>query len=534
MNGPPETIERRSAAGNRRSLPFGKRSIIGASKTIGVLTVSIDPTRTPVLIGIGQSIERDAITNSVELAVRASEAALFEAPDLRDKVQRLSLVAVSFSPVGPTPASDIARALGLREAECETTTAGGSTPQWLMNRACEQIANGELETTLIVGAEATRSMRLADPGQDFILMSTQQASKTEGPRDIVVGTSIRGMVGKALGEAGLLRPAEVYAVLENALSAKMGMSPAEARARIAVFYSRASEMAARNPYAWFQNFRTTDEIAQPSPSNRITAEPYTLRLNSFANVDQGAALLVTTLAIARACGLEDQCVYPWAGASTKELTPPQRPDLAASPAIRAAASATFQAAGIGLDDVDFIDLYSCFPIAVEIGAAEIGLSLDDSRGLTQTGFMSFFGGPGNNYTTHGIAAVALRLREGGRFGYVSGNSGLLSKHSTGIYSSQASPQRFIVGDTSGAQKAIESAALEVTLEAAGPATVVAGTVVYGRDGEPTSAPVIADLQDGRRIVANASKTTLANVGGGEPLEGKRVSVSGAHPPVYNL
>ena len=91
-----------------------------------------------------------------------------------------------------------------------------------------------------------------------------------------------------------------------------------------------------------------------------------------------------------------------------------------------------------------------------------------------------------------------------------------------------------MGDTSGAQKAIESAALEVTLEATGSATVVAGTVVYGRDGEPTSAPVIADLQDGRRIVANASKTTLANVGGGEPLEGKRVSVSGAHPPVYNL
>ncbi len=496
--------------------------------------MSVDPTRTPVLVGIGQSIERDAITSAVQLATRASDAAFVDAPGLREKIQRLSLVGISFSPVGAAPASEIAGSLGLRDTECETTTAGGHTPQWLINRACEQIAKGELETTLIVGAEATRSMKLADPDQDFLLMATQRDSKGEGPKDTVVGTSVRGLVGKALGEAGLLRPAEVYAVFENARAAKTGASPAETRARIATFYSRGSERAAKNPYAWFQKVRTADEIAEPSPANRTTAEPYTLRMNSFANVDQGAALLVTTLASARACGLEDQCVYPWAGASSRELTPAQRPDLAASPAIRAAASATFLAAGIGIDDVDFIDLYSCFPIAVEIGAAEIGLSLDDPRGLTQAGFMSFFGGPGNNYASHGIAAVALRLRESGRFGYASGNCGLLSKHSIGIYGSKAPPQGFVVGDTSTAQQALEGAALEVALEADGSATVAAGTVVYGRDGAPKAAPVIADLPDGRRIVARASDETLANVGGGPPLEGKSVRVSGAHPPVYTL
>ena len=376
-------------------------------------------------------------------------------------------------------------------------------------------------------------MKLEDPDQDFLVVASRGDAKAEGPKDTVVGTSDRGLVGKALIEAGLMRPAEVYPVLENARSVKTGLSPSDARTRIAGFYSKGSERAAKNPYAWFQQDRTPDEIAEPSSANRLTAEPYTLRMNSFANVDQGAALLVTTLANARAAGLEDQCVYPWAGASAKDLTPAQRPDLAASPAIRAAASATFRAAGIGIDEIDFIDLYSCFPVAVEIGAAEIGLALDDPRGLTQTGFMSFFGGPGNNYTSHGIAAVALRLRKSGRFGYVSANGGLLSKHSIGIYGSAAPQQGFSVADTSAEQKALEAAAREISFEAAGAATVVAGTVVYGRDGAPRSAPVIADLPDGRRIVAKASDETLANMSG-RSLGGESVHVTGAHPPIYTL
>jgi acetyl-CoA C-acetyltransferase len=514
-------------------MPRDEPLISGFLERLGASIVSVAPARTPVLVGIGQSIERDAITSAVDLATRASEAAVADAPGLREKVQRLSLVGISFSRAGSAPASEIAGVLGLGDIARETTTGGGQTPQWLMNRACEQIAQGELETTLLCGAEATRSMKLEDPDQDFLVAASQGEAKAEGPADTVVGTSVRGLVGKALIEAGLMRPAEVYPVLENALSAKSGASPAEARARIAAFYSRASETAAKNPYAWFQQVRTPDEIAEPSSANRMTAEPYTLSMNSFANVDQGAALLITTLANARAAGLEDQCVYPWAGASSRELTPAQRPDLASSPAIRAAASAAFRAAGIGLDDVDFIDLYSCFPIAVEIGATEIGLSLDDPRGLTQTGFMSFFGGPGNNYNSHGIAAVALRLRESGRFGYVSGNGGLLSKHSIGIYGSDAPPQGFAVGDTSAAQRALEAASREVVHEADGSATVVAGTVVYGRDGAPRSAPVIADLPDGRRIVAKASDETLANMSE-ESLEGQSVRVTGAHPPVYAL
>ncbi len=191
----------------------------------------IDPARLPVLVGLGEAIERDAVTTPVELAARAAEAAFAEAPGLRESVQRLSLVAVSFSPIGAAAGTEIARALSLQGVDCEATTPGGNTPQWLINRACSQIVAGELESTLIVGAEATRSMRLADPGRDFLRAATT-VPEEEGPRDPVVGVSIRGMLSQAEIEAGLMRPADVYPVFENALSDRLGHDASQARARI--------------------------------------------------------------------------------------------------------------------------------------------------------------------------------------------------------------------------------------------------------------------------------------------------------------
>lgn len=494
--------------------------------------MSLDPARTPVLLGIGQSIERDAVTDAATLAARAAEAAFEDAPGLRGRIQRLSLVAVSFSPASAAAASEICETLALGDVARETTTPGGNTPQWLMNRACDEIVRGELETTILVGAEATRSMRLADPDSDF-LRAALDTREGDGPKDEVVGVSIRGMLDRAEIEAQLLRPADTYPVFESALAAKLGTDAEASRRRISAFMARSSEVAASNPFAWFQQVRTAEEIATPTPANRITAEPYTKMMNSFANVDQGSALIVTTLGVAQSLGLADRAIFPWAGASNADLVPSARRDLGASPAIRAAAAATFAAAGVGLDDIDFVDLYSCFPVAVEVGAAEIGLALDDPRGLTRTGGMSFFGGPGNNYTSHGIAATALSLREGGRLGYVTGNGGVLSKHSIGIYSNAPPTGPFRLADTSAEQKAIVDSALDVTLEAEGEARVDGGTVVYARDGQPSAAPIIATLADGRRVVAAASPETLPGLAG-RTLVGETVRVSGGHPPVYSI
>lgn len=495
--------------------------------------MGIDPERVPVIVGVGQSIERDAVVGVVELAHRAVLAAAADAPRVLERVERLSFVAPSFSRASNRPASELAARLRLAGALCEVSTPGGNSPQWLMNRACAEIAAGRLRTTLVCGAEATRSMRLAEPGADFLRISPDAGGTDADSADPVVGTPLHGLLEASEIKAKLMRPAELYPIFESALAARAGATPSEWRARLGALLARASAVAARNPFAWFPEVLTAEAIATPSADNRLTAEPYTKRMNSFAQVDLGSALLVTTLAQATALGLGDRCVFPWSGATNIDVSPTRRPDLAASPAIRAAARACFEAAGVGLEAIDCFDLYSCFPIAVEVGAAEIGLAIDDPRGLTLTGGMSFFGGPGNNYTSHGIAAATLRLREKGGLAYVSGNGGFLSKHSVGIYSAtpRSAGAAFALADTARAQAEIDAAALPVTLEAEGEARVVGGTVVYGRDGQVEAAPIIATLKDGRRLAARASDKILSSLAG-KTLVGETVHVHGANPPHY--
>ncbi|MCB9378103.1 MAG: acetyl-CoA acetyltransferase [Holophagales bacterium] len=497
--------------------------------------MGFDAKRVPVVVGIGQAIEREAVTSVVELAERATEAAAADAPGLLERIERLSFVAPSFSRASHRPASELAERLGLAGVACEVSTAGGNSPQWLVNRACAEIAAGRLGATLVCGAEATRSMRLAEPGADFLRAMAEGARDAGGPPDPVVGTPLHGLLEQAEIKAGLLRPADLYPVFESALAARAGATPAVWRERLAAFLARGAAVAAKNPFAWFREPWSPEAIATPGPDNRLTAEPYTKRMNSFAQVDLGSALLVTTLAQADALGLRERCTFVWAGATNVDVAPARRPDLAASPAIRAAARATFAAAGIGLDDVDCFDLYSCFPIAVEVGAAEIGLALDDPRGLTLTGGMSFFGGPGNNYTSHGIASACLRLRERGGIAYVSGNGGFLSKHSLGIYASRPRENgaAFVLADTAREQAAIDAAARDVTLEAEGRARVDGSTVVYGRDGRVEAAPIIATLEDGRRVAARADAALLPALPG-RFLVGETVRVRGAGPPVYAL
>ena len=490
-----------------------------------------DPARTPVLVGVGQAIERGELATVIDLTERAARAAFEDAPGLSDRIERVTTVSVVFSPCGKAPSTELAARLGLSGVRCETTTAGGNTPQWLVTRAADEIAAGSLSATLIVGAEATRSMRTANPGADFIGASRAGGHGDEQPEP-VIGPDMKGTLTGAEVAAGMVRPAEVYPVFDSVLAASAERSVAAQRAHLGRLLAPFSQVAAGNPFAWFRDELDAADISQPSESNRLTAEPYTKRMNSFPNVDQGSALLLTSLELAREAGLADQCVFPWAGVSNSDVAPAARRNLGDSPAIRAAAGALFDAVGVGIDDIDWIDLYSCFPSAVQVGAKAIGLAVDDSRGLTLTGGMSFFGGPGNNYSSHSIASVALRLRESGRLAYVAGNGGFLSKHSLGIYGSEPPPGGFRSVDTSKAQAEIDALALPVASEASGSATVVGGTVVYGRDGSVASAPVIAELDDGRRIVAKAEPALLSSLAG-RSLVGSGVLVAGS-PPVYKL
>ncbi len=473
-----------------------------------------DPARTPVVVAAGQSIERDEPVTPVDLMVRAAEMAFDQAPGLRDRIDRLSVVGV-MSRSGPAPATELGERLGVDAPVREVTTAGGNSPQWLVNRAASEIAAGSLSATLVAGAEAIRSGR-ARRAAGF------EPPADSGPADPEVGDALPGY-SAAEAAIGLVAPVHVYPLFESVVAARCGHDVAEHRRSMGHLLAPFSAVAATHPFAWFPRTWSPEEIATPSPDNRIVCEPYTKRMAAFLGSDQGAALIVCSLEAARRAGVADRAVFVWAGAEATDVRAPSaRPDPGRSPAIAAAGRSLFESASaaggrpVGVDDLELIDLYSCFPSAVELGCDALGLGTDDARGLTVTGGLPYFGGPGNNYTTHAIATLTDRLHERGepgdggagppRLGLATGLGWYVTKHALGIYATSPPPGGFRRGDTQTEQARIDATAVEVASGVAdeSPAVVVAATVVRDGEGAATAAPMIVRLSDGRQMAVGAA------------------------------
>jgi acetyl-CoA C-acetyltransferase len=493
--------------------------------------VAPDESRVPVVVATGQVVDRDPTASAPALALRAARQALEAAPGLATRVQQISVVNI-MSRTGPAPAGLVARRLGLTPTRTEVTTIGGNSPQWLVSRAAAAICAGELDATLIVGAEAMHSAKARGAASTAVPDEATVDGEGELPPDAVIGDDRAGIGHAELG-AGLLAPVHVYALFESVMATRAGRTSAQQRAALGELMAPFTAVAAAHPTAWFRDIRTPATLATLSPDNRLVAEPYPKRMCAFLNVNQGAAVLVTSLASARAAGVADRAVFCWSGSDAADVWfPSARPDLGVSAGLRSAVSAATAAAGLEVDDIGAFDLYSCFPCAVEMGVDALGISPDDSRGLTLTGGLPYFGGPGNNYSLHAIATMVERVREHGGTGLVSAMGWYATKHAVGIYGATPPARGWRRGETAEAQRSIDASAVAVAPAGDGPAVVVAGTTVCGPDGAVSAAPVIARLPDGRQMAAAAEPRGLAALAG-EELVGRRVVVSGT-PPRYRL
>ncbi|HEY7946490.1 MAG TPA: hypothetical protein VID75_02375, partial [Acidimicrobiales bacterium] len=437
--------------------------------------------RLPVVVATGQSIERRATVSALDLAERAARSALDDVPKMRAAVQQVSVVNI-VSPTGFAPAADLAHRLQLAPDRTETTTVGGNSPQWLINRAAAAIAAGAVDVVLIAGAEAQRSARLARPDDG-------EAGSVPGSPDPVIGDD-RPPVSAAEFQAGLIAPIHIYAMFESVLAHRAGRNFDEHRAHLGRLMAPFTGVAATHPYAWFPESRTPTELSEITAQNRIVSEPYPKNMCAMFTVDQGAAVVVSSLGAARRAGVDEGAVFCWAGAECNDVWfPLARPDPGSAPGMRAAAAAAMSGAGIGVDDLSAFDLYSCFPCAVELGARSLDLAPDDDRMLTVTGGLPYFGGPGNNYSLHAVATMVdhLRRREGA--GLVTALGWYMTKHAAGVYGSHPPPLGWRRGDTAADQIAIDASAVEIATDVEGPAVVIASTVAGGRDGEITAAPV---------------------------------------------
>jgi acetyl-CoA C-acetyltransferase len=291
-------------------------------------------------------------------------------------------------------------------------------------------------------------------------------------------------------------PTDIYPLFEQALRHAAGRGVEDHLDHLGRLWAGFAAVAATNPHAWIQDGPSAAHIRTPSEGNRWVCWPYTKLMCANNAVEQGAAVIVCSAERAAALGVpRDRWVFPWAVTEAHDTyAVSHRPDLCSSPAIRLAGRRLFGLAGLGVDDVAHVDLYSCFPSAVQIAAAELGLGLD--RPLTVTGGLSFAGGPWNNYVTHALAAMAQVLRaEPGSVGLVTANGGYVTKHALGLYSTEP-PPAFRWADV---QEAVDATPRRELCEAPdGPATIESWVVRHGRDGAPERAVASCLLADGRR------------------------------------
>ena len=463
--------------------------------------MSVDP-RTPVIVGVGQVNQRTEQgdppgepVDLIEAAARAADADSGGAGVLAalDSVRIVSMLSWRYY----DPGALVGERLGADVRHTMYSGAGGNTPQALVNRTATDIAAGHADVVLIGGAEAWRTRMSFRSTGDKPVWTAQEASQQ--PTEIF-GADLQMMDPRELAR-GIALPVQVYPMFEQALRAKAGRSLDDHLVRVSELWARFSDVAASNPAAWIRRAYTAEEIRTVTADNRMIGYPYPKLMNSNNAVEQGAVLLMCSAEAATRLGVpRDRWVFPQSGTDAHDLySVSERGDLHSSPAIRVAGARALSLAGVGIDDVAHVDLYSCFPSAVQISADELGLPVDDvARPLTVTGGLSFAGGPWNNYVTHAIATMVGVLRDDpGSSGLCTANGGFITKHSIGVYSTDPPAHGFRWEDVQDEVDAV-APVREVVAEADAPVTVETWTVMHDRDGAPENAFAAVQLGDGTR------------------------------------
>jgi acetyl-CoA C-acetyltransferase len=493
-------------------------------------------SRTPVIVGVGQFTERLGDPgyrgmSSVDLAAAAAEAALENTgADTAAVARAIDVIAGTrqFEISGRTPAplgkSDnyprsVAARIGADPARAVLEVIGGQSPQHLVTEFAGAIAAGEADVVLVMGSENTSSLRYFADRDD-----KPDHSETVGGQLEDRGYGYDGIFDEYTVKHGLIGAPVQYGLLDNARRARLGLSVAEYRLAMAELFAPFSKVAAKNPYSSAPTERSVDELVTVTPSNRMICDPYPRLMVARDQVNQGAAALLMSVATARELGVpEDKWVYLRGHADMKEQKLLERADLGASPASVLAVREALRVAGIGIDDIAAFDLYSCFPFPVFNICDGLGLAPDDERGLTLTGGLPFFGGPGNNYSLHGIAEAVNEMRDKpGQFALVGANGGIASKYSVGIYSTE--PADWVPDRSAELQDEVAGyPAVAGTEQADGTATIETYTVRY--DWTPHTGIIVGRLDaDGSRFLATTDDTALvALLSDGEPL-GARISV----------
>lgn len=487
----------------------------------------LDP-RTPVLVGAAQLTHRPAdgpapaphlLMADVARSALADAHATIGADALLAKVEVAASIDLFSWPV-PDPAAVMAAELGISPRATVRTARGGNGPIALLGDLASRVSSGDLDVALISFGESFKPFMAAVrggpatgwPEQADDLTPTWSVGADKEPSNA------------AETAAGLLAPVFYYPFFEHALRAAAGRTREEQRAHAARIWARFAEVSRSNPYAWAADAPTDPEVlGTPTPENRLVSDPYPKLLNANIAVDQAAALVLMSASAAEAAGIPRErwvVVHATAGAADHWFVS-ERWQLDRSPAIAANGRAALGHAGIGIDDAAHLDLYSCFPSAVQIAAGELGVDLfDEGRAPTVTGGLTFAGGPANGYVLHALATLVGRLREDpSAYGVSTAVGWYLTKHGLAVLGGPATePARpFAHHDVQAEVDALPSRT--TTHDSVEEAVIETHTALYDHTGTPTIAFAMGLTADGRRAVGGSQDPNVvaALTGDTDPL-----------------
>jgi acetyl-CoA C-acetyltransferase len=472
--------------------------------------------RIPVIIGVGEINDRPASPADGLDSLGLMAAALGRADDDAGGGWLTAVDSLHIVNQISWPIDDIVEALpqrlGLAPSHVVTGSPSGDAPVRYLNDAANRIAAGSSQTAAIVGGEALRTAAAraraghsATPSKELL---RARAEITAAPLRL---------------KYGLLTPTDIYPLYEHATRAAWGRSLADSQRESAEIWSRFAAVASANPNAWLRNAYTPEEIVEANADNRPIAHPYTKRMVANSAVNQGAALLVTSLGRALAAGIaEDRLIYLWAGTGAQEPADVLRRDrYDHSASMSAVLDTVLSRNGLGIGDLDAVELYSCFPCVPKLARRIIAWPVE--RPASVIGGLTFAGGPIANYMSHAAAGMVHRLRRSGRFGLLYGNGGLVTRNHALILGREPPPAALLAADHD-VQPEADARRLPIpTLldDYAGPGRIETYTVPYDRGGTPRFATIVGRTPDGARF--------LAQVAGDDALI--EFFISGADEPV---
>ncbi len=473
-------------------------------------TVSDD--RVPVIIGVGEySDHPHDLASSLEPMTLMLEALRNAEADTGAKLLSdiNSLDIINFLSWRYTePEKILSEKLGANPKHAYYGPVGGESPIRYLHEAAQRIARGEASIAAVTGAEAQGSATKAERAG----MSLPWTPFAHDAPEPLRGSNYQKPLAVKLG---VNKPVTVYPFYEAATAAHWGLTPREALAESGDLWSKYSKVAASNPNAWLKRSFSPDDITTPTPDNRLIAWPYTKLMVANPMVNQGSAIILTSLAKARALGIPaSKIVHIIGGASAEEPRDYlDRDQYVESHAQNAVLTASMALVGGKAAAFDAVELYSCFPCVPKMARRTLGFGADVQP--TVAGGLTFFGAPLNAYMAHAACAMVRAIRAGAQTGLLYGQGGFVTKHHSLVVAKEQ-PAGPIAQDTSVQAEADRNRqpAPAFTAEPKGIGKVESATVIYGRNGQPEHGVVILRTEQNERTLARvpvSDAVTLARL-----------------------